>query len=101
MDYTQFTNILSIPLPTTPNNSYSVVLDGLTFDIEFRAMGERMLVYISLGDSLLVNGCAIKLNLPLNITSQHKSSLGYFWFEGDVAPTFENFSQIRFYFGRF
>lgn len=101
IDYNNYTEILVIPLPTTPNASFSVVLDTLTFNIEFRAMGDRMLVYIDLGDSVLVNGSAIKYNTPINRTSQNKYNGGHFWFEGAKDPKFENFAEMRFYFGRF
>lgn len=101
INYRDYSEIYTISLPTTPNASFSVVLDSLTFDIEFRAMGDRMLVYIQLGDSVLVNGYAIKYDTPINYTSKSKYDGGHFWFEGSVTPSFENFNQMRFYFGSF
>lgn len=101
IDYNSYTEIFTIPLPTTPNASFSIVINDNTFNIEFRAMGDRMLVYIDLGDSVLVNGYALKYETPLNFTSQHKFNGGHFWLEGRGDPTFENFGEMRFYFGSF
>lgn len=101
MDYTQFSSIFIIPLPETPNSSFNVIINGETFEIEFRAMGNRMLLYISIGDKILLNGVALKYAIPLNAPTQHLFNGGYFWIEGKGDPVFSNFSNMEFYFGSF
>lgn len=101
IDKTLYLNIYTIPLPDTPNNSFDIVFDGLTFNIEFRSLGEHMLLYVNLGDLVLVNGHQICLNIPMNLTSTHSYNGGHFWFEGNVEPKFENFGEIVFHYGSF
>lgn len=101
IDKTLYSGIYTIPLPDAPNNSFDVVLDGLTFNMEFRSLGDQMLLYIYLGDLVLVNGRQICLNIPINLTSTHSYNGGHFWFEGIVEPRFDNFGEIVFYYGSF
>lgn len=99
IDKAKYKNIYSIPLPTSPNMSFTTNLEGDSFDIEFRVVGDSVLLIIKLGDQVLVNNNPIKWLFPMNLLSKYKYPRGDFWFEGEGKETYENLQKGGFYFG--
>lgn len=96
--------IYSIPLPISPNCSYSVTLGEHTFSFEWRYM-EKMHLYIRLGDKILFNGHVVKFGVVLNQITKHIFDKGEFWFysegNGDREPSWEAIKAGSFYYESF
>lgn len=101
IDSNKYKSIYRIPLPTSPNASFNTSLEGDTFDIEFRVIGQKVLITIKLGDQVLVNGTPLRWDIPLNFTSRYKYSKGDFWIEGSGKEDYEHLQRGEFYFGSF
>lgn len=99
IDKSKFKNIYAIPLPTSPNMSFTTALEGDSFDIEFRVIGDKVLLIVKLGDKVLVNNNPIKWGIPMNIVSGYKYNKGVFWFEGSGKEDYEHLQAGGFYFG--
>lgn len=97
----RYKTIYKIPLPISPNTSFNTSLEGDSFDIEFRAMGDKILITIKLGDKLLANGVPLRWDLPLNFTSAYQYKKGHFWVEGEGKENWEHLQKAEFYFGSF
>lgn len=101
IEISRYKELWKIPLPTSPNTSYNTSINGDSFDIEFRVIGEKVLLTIKLGNKVLVNGAPIRWKMPMNMTSRHKYNKGEFLVDGEGAETYEHLMKGDFYFGSF
>lgn len=99
IEISRYKELWKIPLPTSPNISYNTSINGDSFDIEFRVIGEKVLLIIKTGGKVLVNCTPIRWNIPLNFSSRHKYNKGDFWIDGEGSETYENLIKGEFYFG--
>lgn len=84
-----------IDLPSSPNASFSTTIGDNNYNIEFRTIGDRVLLYIDNGSDYLINGRPLVLNFPLNLSTQYLDS-GVFMIIGTAEPIYDNFSELSF-----
>lgn len=96
-----FSSIFSIPLPSSPNFSFSSIINNDSFDFEFRSIGSGVHLYIKYENKIIVNGARIVFNFPMNVNTFHIYNKGHFFFLGSGKASYENILKSEFVLGTF
>ena len=81
-----------VPLTQTPNQSFTVRLDGSRYDITIKEARGRMVVDLVRDDVTLFQGMAAKTGTPLIPYRYLENGNFVFTTDGDVEPYFELFN---------
>ena len=87
-----------VALQAIPNQSFSVLLDGITYKVTIKDARGIMAVSISLDGELVVSGSRFFTDSPLIPYPYLEGSGGNFAFtsEADALPDFEEFGTTQF-----
>lgn len=87
-----------IPLQAVPNQSFSTLLEGVTYRIQIQATGDVMSVTISIDDVEIISGAHFFADAPLIPYEYLEGAGGNFLMttEGDSIPAWRDFEVTQF-----